>query len=149
MLLAASQSTLTSSLKRSWRLMSERRRPCFSSCSSSESGCLKYSIKSFSVWSTSSMYPATAVESPSAVLSRALRGRTGKTKETQTKKELPLCKCFLMPYVCETDNPCYYLIKLVKSSVVLRMMRAARDSSCWQRWRVNPSSMWPSECRQA
>lgn len=42
-----------------------------------------------------------------------------------------------------------YLMNRLKSSVVLRMIRAARDSSCWQRWRVNPSSMWPSECRHA
>lgn len=45
--------------------------------------------------------------------------------------------------------PCDYLIKLVKRKVVLRMIRAARDSSCWQRCRIRPSSMWPSECRQA
>lgn len=42
-----------------------------------------------------------------------------------------------------------YLMKLVKRNVVLRMMRAARDSSCWQRCRMSPSSMWPSEWRQA
>lgn len=65
-------SILTSSLKRSCRLMRERRRTCFSSCSSSESGCLKYSIRSLSVCSTSSMYLATAVDSPAVVLSKAL-----------------------------------------------------------------------------
>lgn len=42
-----------------------------------------------------------------------------------------------------------YLMNRLKSNVVLRMMRAARDSSCWQRCRVNPSSMWPSVCRHA
>lgn len=52
--------------------MSERRRHCFSSCSSSESGCLKYSIRSFSVCSTSSTKPATSVEPPSVMRSRAL-----------------------------------------------------------------------------
>lgn len=52
--------------------MSERRRHCFSSCSSSESGCLKYSIRSFSVCSTSSTNPATSVEPPSVMRSRAL-----------------------------------------------------------------------------
>lgn len=68
-------STLTSSLKRSWRLISERSRHCFCSCSSSESGCLKYSIRSFSVCSTSSTKLATSVDPPSAMLSRALRGK--------------------------------------------------------------------------
>lgn len=42
-----------------------------------------------------------------------------------------------------------YLMNRLKSNVVLRMIRAARDSSCWQRCRVNPSSMWPSVCRHA
>lgn len=53
--------------------MSERRRHCFTSCSSSESGCLKYSIRSFSVCNTSSTCLATSVDSLSMVLSKALR----------------------------------------------------------------------------
>lgn len=151
--------TLTSSLKRSWRLMSERRRHCFSSCSNSESGCLKYSIRSFSVWSTSSTYPATAVDSPSAVLSKALEGRTRETKKDKRKKKDQAVKTWnsehyhyagvLSCRIWQDTCPCSYLMKLVNRSVVLRMMRAARDSSCWQRWRISPSSMWPSECKQA
>ena len=58
--------------------MSERRRHCFTSCSSSESGCLKYSIRSFSVCSTSSTCLATSVDSLSIVLSKALRERHGR-----------------------------------------------------------------------
>lgn len=133
-------STLTSSLKRSWRLISERSRHCFCSCSSSESGCLKYSIRSFSVCSTSSTKLATSVDPPSAMLSRALRGKAHLWDYSRGADEH---HCVPRGRLCE------YLIKLVKRKVVLRMIRAARDSSCWQRCRIRPSSMCPSECRQA
>lgn len=133
-------STLTSSLKRSWRLISERSRHCFCSCSSSESGCLKYSIRSFSVCSTSSTKLATSVDPPSAMLSRAL---STFMKLQSQHGQAPLCSGLSCVRLCD------YLIKLVKRKVVLRMIRAARDSSCWQRCRIRPSSMWPSECRQA
>lgn len=38
-------------------------------------------------------------------------------------------------------------MKVLKSRVVLRMIRAALDSSCWQRCKVRPSSICPSEWR--
>lgn len=79
--------TLTSSLKRSWRLISERSKHCFCSCSSSESGCLKYSIRSFSVCSTSSTKLATSMDPPSAMLSRALRGRAPLKNYTRSMDE--------------------------------------------------------------
>ena len=44
---------------------------------------------------------------------------------------------------------CSHLMKWLKRRMVFRMMRAAQDSSCWQRCRVSPSSMWPSAWRQA